>query len=364
MNDISPELKRERIVRALGIAGFTENPDFPGIYTQEHGMKKTVVDLTAGTSVYFMENKQKVVLDDEHDTLAKVSKMITEAEDGRMPTKREPDIIVTTTMPGATPEQPDGAQTVADSAWNGGTKDASEHKKYAQTQPDNNPPENERVDCENMATSNDLLGLIQKYVGNDVMQVFGDTGTGKSKFALEVAREAIAAGKKVYYLDTERNLTEEDIASLQGCDYKYTPVLDEIDKIVQKLPAVDVVILDSIGFPVLTSYARLSMKQKGDALLKLIAIFGDLKIWAYRNNGVAVVTNQPESEFNKEKGHIFRPFGDKSQFACKEIWKTEFEHRGPTETKVSIKSFRSRSMGQRTKIASLKITDAGVEVLV
>ena len=94
MNDISPELKREWIVRALGIAGFTENPDFPGIYTQEHGMKKTVVDLTAGTSVYFMENKKKVVLDDEHDTLAKVSKMITGAEDGRMPTKTEPDIIV------------------------------------------------------------------------------------------------------------------------------------------------------------------------------------------------------------------------------------------------------------------------------
>ena len=108
MNDISPELKREWIVRALGIAGFTENPDFPGIYTQEHGMKKTVVDLTAGTSVYFMENKQKVVLDDEHDTLAKVSKMITEAEDGLMPSKTEPDIIVTTTMQGA---QPDDTQT-------------------------------------------------------------------------------------------------------------------------------------------------------------------------------------------------------------------------------------------------------------
>ena len=111
MNDISPELKREWIVRALGIAGFTENPDFPGIYTQEHGMKKTVVDLTAGTSVYFMENKQKVVLDDEHDTLAKVSKMITEAEDGQMPSRTEADIIVNTGAKEGTPEQPDDAQT-------------------------------------------------------------------------------------------------------------------------------------------------------------------------------------------------------------------------------------------------------------
>ena len=352
----TPEQKRELIVQALGIAGFERVGDME-LYTQEHGMKKTVVDLTAGTSVYFMENKQKVVLDDEYDTLAKVSKMITEAEDGRMPTKRGPDITVTTTMQGATPEQPEKSidqemvQHIED------TKSLSDDDPAKVTAEMVNTP------LAKTPTGNTLLDLLKQYVGDDVMQVFGDTGTCKSKFALEVAREAIAAGKSVYYLDTERNLTTEDIDSLKGCTYKYTPVLDEIDKIVQKLPAVDVVILDSIGFPVLTSYARLSMKQKGDALLKLIAIFGDLKIWAYRNNGVAVVTNQPESEFNKEKGHIFRPFGDKSQFACKEIWKTEFEHRSPNETRVSIKSFRSRSMGQRSKITSLKITDAGVEVI-
>ena len=342
----TPEQKKEFTVKALGFAGFTENSEYPGVFTQEHGMKKIVKDLNIAGKAYFLVDKKKVTEDDEHKTLEKVDNMITEAEDGRMPTKREPDIIVTTTMQGA---QPDDAQTWVEPA---PPEPVEPVERAAQAPAD--PTD---------ATSTNLLDLIQKYVGNDVMQVFGDTGTGKSKFALEVARESIAAGKKVYYLDTERNLTTEDIASLQGCDYKYTPVLDEIDKIVQKLPAVDVVILDSIGFPVLTSYARLSMKQKGDALLKLIAIFGDLKIWAYRNNGVAVVTNQPESEFNKEKGHIFRPFGDKSQFACKEIWKTEFEHRSPTETKVSIKSFRSRSMGQRTKIASLKITDAGVEVI-
>ena len=102
----TPEQKRELIVHALGIAGFERVGEME-LYTQEHGMKKTVVDLTAGISVYFMENKQKVVLDDEHDTLAKVSKMITEAEDGRMPTKREPDIIVNTGAKEGTPEQPE-----------------------------------------------------------------------------------------------------------------------------------------------------------------------------------------------------------------------------------------------------------------
>ena len=352
----TPEQKKELTIQALGIAGFTENSEYPGVFTQEHGMRKIVKDLNITGKAYFLVDKKKVTEDDEHKTLENVDKMITEAEDGQMPSRTEADIVVNTKAQEGAPEQPD-------------TQIDPEIKQYIEDTKSLSDDDPAKVTAEMVnapraltPTGNTLLDLLKQYVGDDVMQVFGDTGTGKSKFALEVAREAIAAGKSVYYLDTERNLTTEDIASLKGCDYKYTPVLDEIDKIVQNLPAVDVVILDSIGFPVLTSYARLSMKQKGDALLKLIAIFGDLKIWAYRNNGVAVVTNQPESEFGKEKGHIFRPFGDKSQFACKEIWKTEFEHRSPTETKVSIKSFRSRSMGQRSKIASLTITDAGVEV--
>lgn len=222
--------------------------------------------------------------------------------------------------------------------------------------------ENASPSYENNDTTTHLLDLIHGYVGNDVLEVFGDTGSGKSKFAMAVAKEAIAAGKKVFYLDTERNLTETDIKDLKGCEYKYTPIIDEIDKIVQKLPKVDVVIIDSIGFPVLTAYARMSMKQKGDALLKLIAIFGDLKGWAYLNSGVVVVTNQPESEFNKEPGHVLRPFGDKSQFAAKEIWKTEIVDRKPAYTNIRISAFRSRSVGHRTKIADMKISSNGVEL--
>lgn len=207
-----------------------------------------------------------------------------------------------------------------------------------------------------------LLSLIHEYVGNDVLEVFGDTGSGKSKFALAVAKEAIASGKKVYYLDTERNLTPADIASLKGCEYKYTPMIEEIDSICQKLPNVDVVIIDSIGFPVLTTFARMKVKQKGDALLRLIAIFGDLKQWAYKNNGVAIVTNQPESEFNKDPNHILRPFGDKSQFAAKEIWKTKITSRSPNATNVIIESFRSRSVGHGSRITSMTISKDGVEV--
>lgn len=236
------------------------------------------------------------------------------------------------------------------------------------------PPNEDYSNCVNCAQSNSpeqntktpLIDNIRKYVGNDVLEVFGDTGSGKSKFALEVAREATAAGLKVFYLDSERNLTDEDVTML-GRGYKYTPVLKEIDDTIRKLPAVDVVIIDSIGFPILTAYARYSMKQKGDALLTMIAMFGDLKQWAYKNNGLVIVVNQPESTFNKEAGHILRPFGDKSQFAAKEIWWLKMVKRADKttdhHTETLITSFRGRTLGYGDKLYTMNIRTDGIEFI-
>jgi len=241
-------------------------------------------------------------------------------------------------------------------------KSTDQSTKGEQSEEESTNEEKASLSYQNSDTSTSLLDLIHGYLGNDVLEIFGDTGSGKSKFAMAVAREAIASKRRVFYLDTERNLTEADVRDLKGCEYRYTPVIEEIDRIVQNLPVVDLIIIDSIGYPILTSYARLSVKQKGDALLKLIAIFGDLKTWAYRNKGTVIVTNQPESEFNKEPGHVFRPFGDKSQFCAKEIWKTEIVDRKPAYTNIRISAFRSRSVGHRTKIADMGISSSGVEV--
>ena len=110
MNDISKELKREWIVRALGIAEFTEKENFQGMYTQEHGMKTIVVNLNESPiKPYFNVDGKRITEDDEYNTIAKVSKMITEAEDGRMPSRTEPGIVVNV----GAQEQPDDAQTDA-----------------------------------------------------------------------------------------------------------------------------------------------------------------------------------------------------------------------------------------------------------
>ena len=90
----TPEQKKELILEALVIAGFTENTEYPGIFTQEHGMKRIVKDLNIGCKSYFLVDKKKVIEDDEHKTLENVDKMITEAVDGRMPSRTDADIVV------------------------------------------------------------------------------------------------------------------------------------------------------------------------------------------------------------------------------------------------------------------------------
>ena len=90
----TPEQKRELIIEALVIAGFTENTEYPGVFTQEHGMKRIVNDLNIGHKSYFLVDKKKVTEDDEHKTLENVDKMITEAVDGRMPSMSVADIVV------------------------------------------------------------------------------------------------------------------------------------------------------------------------------------------------------------------------------------------------------------------------------
>lgn len=207
-----------------------------------------------------------------------------------------------------------------------------------------------------------ILDCIKDIVGNDLCQIFGDTGEGKSKFVHAVAVEAINAGLNVFYLDTERNLGAHDIEML-GANYQYTPKFSEMQRIVDNLGSFDLVIIDSVGLPVLNMYAKMKMNEQGKALLNLIGMMGDLKVWTYDHKAIVIVTNQPESEFNKEKGYERRPFGDKSLFNVKEVWKIRRDNKNGKTTKCTIASFRSRDLMKGTKIATMEITDTGVDIM-
>jgi RecA/RadA recombinase len=203
-----------------------------------------------------------------------------------------------------------------------------------------------------------LYSKVKSFVGNDICEIFGDTGSGKTTFSLELMKSAVESGKKVFMVDTERNL-KDDLEK----DYVYLPSFELIyDFVRSKLPNVDVLILDSIGVPALGQYASLDMRQRGDCLLKCQEIFYRLKKWAYKNNSICMITNQPVSEFGKEKGTILYPWGDKAIFFVKEVWKSNTLSNSPDKTICSIESFRSRKMGRGRRMFKLTITDSGVVV--
>ena len=103
MNDISPELKHEWIVRALGIVGFEEMP-VPGIFAKKHGNDKILVDLNEKQPcAIFIIGKERVAVDDSNGTLLSINQIIVDAESGVMPPPQDAQE--------STPEQPDDAQT-------------------------------------------------------------------------------------------------------------------------------------------------------------------------------------------------------------------------------------------------------------
>lgn len=193
--------------------------------------------------------------------------------------------------------------------------------------------------------------------GKDCIELFGDSGTGKTTFALEMLKKANF--EKKLYIDTERNLLKEpDFA-----EYKYIPSFKELYSYVLSLPdGYQFIVLDSIGLPILGEWATLKLDKKGDILSKTHAISYFLKNYSYRNNAVILVINQPESEFAKDKGHILRPFGDKSIYYYKEVWKSELLYSTPTKTVCQIKAFRSRAYGRGALLYKITIDKNGAVI--
>jgi len=203
-------------------------------------------------------------------------------------------------------------------------------------------------------------------VGHDVVEIFGPSGSGKTTFALLLAKDALKEGKKVIYVDTEMNLDEKLVEELreQGLVYEYITDVAEIYSYFLNAPQADVYILDSLGMPILRNFARANAKERGEMLLKAIAISGTLKELSKKNHALTLITNQPESEFGKTNANemTLAPFGDKHIFDIKEVWRTKLLARSVSSTVASIYAWRSRKFGYGRELFRLAITDKGVRV--
>lgn len=218
--------------------------------------------------------------------------------------------------------------------------------------------------------------------GADLIEVFGPSGSGKSVFAVEIMKSAMNNdGQKALFIDTERNVGSLD--EIDSADYVYVPEWKDIynyctgkgamlnsnsfgekthsDNDIQD--GYDVVVLDSIGFPALVQYGEYRVADDADQFKvfnELQVITGKLKQYAQRNDALVIVINQPKSDLSEEKDP--GPFGDKSIFGFKEVWKTVKLSSNETKTSCKVKAYRSRQKGKGTTIYDVGITDEGVTV--
>ena len=226
-----------------------------------------------------------------------------------------------------------------------------------------------------------IRDVIEFCGGPDIIQLFGETGGGKTVFCTNVADSAINEGKDVLFIDTEKNLGDNE--KLDGADYIYIPDFEDIYAYIGRkeqmlsdnpfgenttgsntLPSgYDVIILDSLGLPALMQYNEYSIVDDADQfqVFQMIQfISGQLKIYAQKNDSLIMVTNQPKSELSDSSGPV--PFGDKSQFAFKELWKAVKKSSSEIQTTCVLEAHRSRQAGNGKDLFQLEIDDSGVDI--
>jgi hypothetical protein len=232
-------------------------------------------------------------------------------------------------------------------------------------------------------SSGSLIREIIEFCGGpDLIELFGPSGSGKSEFAVQVAQSALQdANKDVLFIDTERNIGEMD--RIDGADYVYIPEWHDIYSYVNSsssnpsssafgenttnskgIPGgYDVVVLDSIGFPALIQYGKYRVADDAEQFKvfnELQVITGELKKYAQKNEALVIVTNQPKSDLSDADDPD--PFGDKSIFGFKEVWKTDKASTSEIRTKCEVNAFRSRQSGKGKSLFQLSISDEGVDV--
>lgn len=234
----------------------------------------------------------------------------------------------------------------------------------------------------NDGSSNLIRDIIEFCGGPDLIQVFGPTGSGKTEFSMQVAISSIEdEGKDVLFIDTERNLSDNE--RLDKADYVYIPEWNDLyaylsgksnklsddpfgenttnSKTLQD--GHDVIILDSMGFPALMQYDEYSIEDDADqfkVFQMLQYMSGALKKYAQKNDSLIISTNQPKSKLSDSGGDD--PFGDKSLFAFKELWKTEKSSSSEIKTTCKVNAHRSRQAGAGKELFRLEISDAGTDI--
>jgi KaiC/GvpD/RAD55 family RecA-like ATPase len=230
------------------------------------------------------------------------------------------------------------------------------------------------------ATGKTLYSRLRELAeGNELVMIVGDGGVGKTRLCLHMALEhEREEGGKVLYLDTEGSASARLVRGLKAYERLADPEM-ELAKITERVSrarreeGLTGLVVDSVGLPGLVRYARLGLRQRGEAQLELARLLQQCYAFAVERSGLAVVTNQPVSELASaeiegreprvQPGEPLPPWGGKAaEFVSKLILRAEVAKRGEWRTEGRLQVYKARDLPRDLEVARYVITKEGVSV--
>jgi RecA/RadA recombinase len=222
---------------------------------------------------------------------------------------------------------------------------------------------------------------IVKIMGNHALMIYGDAGTGKSRLLHAICVEAqTMLGKKCLYIDTEGSLPESLVGDLDNYEYigpDLKALIDRVSLAKRQRDQFDLLAVDSIGFPVLTSYASMPLNERLSAILSLTNVLADAVRFARASKheslpapdkmNLSILTNQPKSEFTRVTEGLgpedpLDPFGGKLSFIAKLILRTEVAERGENQSRFRLLVHKARDLPRGRCVAEYMINQEGVAI--
>ena len=218
---------------------------------------------------------------------------------------------------------------------------------------------------------------LLELTGNHLIEIYSDTGNGKSRLVYHIATEAERSGKKVLYLDTEKSLPVGYEKHLKNYEvHTAKTALDLLRQLIARIRRArdedfNLIVVDSIGLPVLAALPEMDMRERGDAFQLMASLRFQMMGFAFEH-GLTIATNQPVSELAQVSvrgkapkvaaGEPLPPFGGKSEFMAKLILRSEAVQKAPKQSIFKLVVYKAREHGQEYEFARFTVDDKGVSI--
>ena len=207
---------------------------------------------------------------------------------------------------------------------------------------------------------NGPFGMFYNIGAGGVVNLFGDTGVGKTKMAIQVSIDAAKRGFTAVYADLEGNIHQSVVDSMveAGVTYIHELRLGKVRKALRR-EEFDILIVDSVTHHITGMWYETNQHEHGRLLQEVQNFVFWLREKARERNALAIIISQPVSDFG---GRSLSPMGDKMGFFCKETYYLEQPNeKEPSKGQMTV--FKSRVLPKKLLVAEYETERVGVKFL-